>query len=250
MNEQHLSNTHTTASQDNNIILLNISRMQVNKILPDLFITQKLDDTSIERGKLLKLVIKTSKSSNEVAWFKYNALHNKCNRAKKLNNTKYKAYSYYTKYLNIVPQLSQSSNNISTSFDIKVFESELKFIEILPEQINLIENDQLTLLCETNRRPKMVQWFKDEFNISPELDKSLIIYNFDEIFVLIINDVNEFHSGVYTCYVEDSIKSTCIVQIEDPNLPSIDSSFPSKLHANEQIETIYCKINKVNISLK
>ncbi|CAF3286427.1 unnamed protein product [Rotaria sp. Silwood2] len=226
MNEQHLSNTHTTASQDNNIILLNISRMQVNKILPDLFITQKLDDTSIERGKLLKLVIKTSKSSNEVAWFKYNALHNK--------------------YLNIVPQLSQSSNNISTSFDIKVFESELKFIEILPEQINLIENDQLTLLCETNRRPKMVQWFKDEFNISPELDKSLIIYNFDEIFVLIINDVNEFHSGVYTCYVEDSIKSTCIVQIEDPNLPSIDSSFPSKLHANEQIETIYCKINKVN----
>jgi len=152
--------------------------------------------------------------------------------------------------LNIIRQLLPTSINIFTLYNVKEFEDELNFIESLPDHIYSNENEQLLLLCETNRKPKKVQWFKDDLNTSSERNNSLIIYDIDEISILIINNVIESCSGRYTCYVEDSIKTVCNVEIEDTILPFIDKSLTWGQHINEPIEIIYFKLNKANILLK
>ncbi|CAF1524793.1 unnamed protein product, partial [Rotaria sordida] len=252
--------SHTISSSSSfRYTTLSSSSTNVTKTSSVLFITQRLVDMTIEQGKLLKLLVKSSQSSNEVIWYKNDGFNNTYNETKKLNNNnKYylitqnkihiliisnvtvdDAGEYICRIendlthariqvigadLNIIPQLPPSSINISTLYDVKGFEDEFKFIESLPDRIHLYENEQLILLCEINRKPKKVQWFKDDLNMSLERNNSFIIYDIDEISILIINNVIETCSGRYTCYIEDSIKTVFNVEIEDTILPFIDQS--------------------------
>jgi hypothetical protein len=65
-----------------------------------------------------------------------------------------------------------------------------------------------------------------------ECNNSLVIYDIDEISILIINNVIEPCSGRYTFYVEDSFK-TSYVEIEDIILPFINESLIWIQHINE-----------------
>jgi hypothetical protein len=49
------------------------------------------------------------------------------------------------------------SNNVATQCQVKILERELQLIQPLPKQIRLNEHDILTLICETNHKPKKVQ---------------------------------------------------------------------------------------------
>ncbi|CAF1200632.1 unnamed protein product [Rotaria sordida] len=278
--------SHTISSSSSfRYTTLSSSSTNVTKTSSVLFITQRLVDMTIEQGKLLKLLVKSSQSSNEVIWYKNDGFNNTYNETKKLNNNnKYHLITQNKIHIliisnvtvddageyicriendlthariqmigadfNIIPQLPPSSINISTLYDVKGFEDELKFIESLPDRIHLYENEQLILLCEINRKPKKVQWFKDDLNMSLERNNSLVIYDIDEISILIINNFIETCSGRYTCYIEDSIKTVFNVEIEDTILPFIDQSLTWMQHINEPVEIIYFKLNKANILLK
>ncbi|CAF3769009.1 unnamed protein product [Rotaria socialis] len=90
--------------------------------------------------------------------------------------------------LNIIQHLPESLTNKLASYDFYTFEDELKLINLLSEQIYLHENDKLILFCETNRKPKDVQWFKNKLDISSESQQRLETYNIDSISILILSD--------------------------------------------------------------
>ncbi|CAM4947524.1 unnamed protein product [Rotaria socialis] len=105
--------------------------------------------------------------------------------------------------LNIIQHLPESLTNKLASYDFYTFEDELKLINLLSEQIYLHENDKLILFCETNRKPKDVQWFKNKLDISSESQQRLETYNIDSISILILSNVVENDSGLYTCHLEN-----------------------------------------------
>jgi hypothetical protein len=47
---------------------------------------------------------------------------------------------------------------------------------------------------------------RNELNISSELNKSLIVDDTDEISLLIINNINKFDFGIYTCTLKILLK--------------------------------------------
>ncbi|CAF4997675.1 unnamed protein product, partial [Rotaria sp. Silwood1] len=145
-------------------------------------------------------------------------------------------------------QLSRSLINKSTSYDFNTFEEELKLIHPLPEQIRLDKNDKLIVLCETNRKPNHVQWFKNESSLS-SISNNFETYYFDSISILILYHVNEEDSGLYTCYLGNYCKTRCTIQIDDSNLIYIDKSIAWE-EIIEPIESIHLKINKAFISFK
>ncbi|CAM4983300.1 unnamed protein product [Rotaria socialis] len=110
--------------------------------------------------------------------------------------------------LNIIQHLPESLTNKLASYDFYTFEDELKLINLLSEQIYLHENDKLILFCETNRKPKDVQWFKNKLDISSESQQRLETYNIDSISILILSNVVENDSGLYTCHLENCCKTT------------------------------------------
>ncbi|CAF3593452.1 unnamed protein product [Rotaria sp. Silwood1] len=282
MNQHTTSATDKTTLQTSSVILLKTHRIKINKLSSSIRITQVLVDQCVEQKKALALVVKTSKPSNKVVWFK-NTARNKYNETKRIfNDNKFHLISQTTVLILIISavklddtgeyfcrientltyakievineksntnqQLSRSLINKSTSYDFNTFEEELKLIHPLPEQIRLDKNDKLIVLCETNRKPNHVQWFKNESSLS-SISNNFETYYFDSISILILYHVNEEDSGLYTCYLGNYCKTRCTVQIDDSNLIYIDKSIAWK-EIIEPIESIHLKINKAFISFK
>jgi hypothetical protein len=145
------------------------------------------------------------------------------------------------------------TNNIATQCQVKILERELQLIQPLPKQIRLNEHDTLTLICETNRKPKKVQWFKDQSNIPLETNNSLMIINADETCTLIINNINKFDSGIYTCRLEDRLITVSDIKIQESPAQFIDgpqSYLVWKRREDGPVATINCTLNKPNIPVK
>ncbi|CAF1337506.1 unnamed protein product, partial [Adineta steineri] len=145
------------------------------------------------------------------------------------------------------------ANNIATQCQVKILERELQLIQPLPKQIRLNEHDTLTLICETNRKPKKVQWFKDQSNIPLETNNSLMIINADETCTLIINNINKFDSGTYTCRLEDRLITVSDVKIQESAPQFIDgpqSYLIWKRREDGPVATISCTLNKPNVPVK
>ena len=144
-------------------------------------------------------------------------------------------------------------NNLATQCDVKILERELELIQPLPKQIRLNEHDTLTLICETNRKPKNVQWFKDQSNIPLETNNLLMIINADETCTLIINNSNKSDSGIYTCRLEDRLITVSDVKIQESSPQFIDgpqSYLVWKRHEDGPVATISCTLNKPNVPVK
>ncbi|CAF4904219.1 unnamed protein product [Rotaria sp. Silwood1] len=282
MNQHTTSATDKTTLQTSSVILLKTHRIKINKLSSSIRITQELVDQCVEQKKALALVVKTSKPSNKVVWFK-NTARNKYNETKRIfNDNKFHLISQTTVHILIISavklddtgeyfcrientltyakievineksntnqQLSRSLINKSTSYDFNTFEEELKLIHPLPEQIRLDKNDKLIVFCETNRKPNHVQWFKNESSLS-SISNNFETYYFDSISILILYHVNEEDSGLYTCYLGNYCKTRCTIQIDDSNLIYIDKSIAWE-EIIEPIESIHLKINKAFISFK
>jgi hypothetical protein len=145
------------------------------------------------------------------------------------------------------------ANNVATQCHVKILERELQLIQPLPKQMRLNEHDTLTLICETNRKPKKVQWFKDQSNIPLETNNSLMIINADETCTLIINNINKFDSGVYTCRLEDRLITISDVKIQESPAQFIDgpqSYLVWKKREDGPVATISCTLNKPNVPVK
>jgi len=145
------------------------------------------------------------------------------------------------------------ANNVATQCQVKILERELQLIQPLPKQIRLNEHDTLTLICETNRRPKKVQWFKDQSNIPLETNNSLMIINADETCTLIINNTNKLDSGTYTCRLEDRLITVSDVKIQESAPQFIDgpqSYLIWKRREDGPVANISCTLNKANVPVK
>ncbi|CAF0816611.1 unnamed protein product, partial [Rotaria sordida] len=145
------------------------------------------------------------------------------------------------------------ANNIATQCHVKILERELQLIQPLPKQIRLNEHDTLTLICETNRKPKKVQWFKDQSNIPLETNNSLMIINADETCTLIINNANKFDSGTYTCRLEDRLITVSDVKIHESAVQFVDgpqSYLVWRRREDGPVVNISCTLNKPNVPVK
>ncbi|CAF4753454.1 unnamed protein product, partial [Rotaria sp. Silwood1] len=145
------------------------------------------------------------------------------------------------------------ANNVATQCHVKIIERELQLIQPLPKQIRLNEHDTLTLICETNRKPKKVQWFKDQSNIPLETNNSLMIINADETCTLIINNANKFDSGIYTCRLEDRLITVSDVKIHESAAQFVDgpqSYLVWRRREDGPVVNISCTLNKPNVPVK
>ncbi|CAF3888048.1 unnamed protein product [Rotaria sp. Silwood2] len=145
------------------------------------------------------------------------------------------------------------ANNVATQCHVKILERELQLIQPLPKQIRLNEHDTLTLICETNRKPKKIQWFKDQSNIPLETNNSLMIINADETCTLIINNANKFDSGIYTCRLEDSLITVSDVKIHESAAQFVDgpqSYLIWRQREDGPVVNISCTLNKPNVPVR
>ena len=145
------------------------------------------------------------------------------------------------------------ANNVATQCQVKILERELQLIQPLPKQIRLNENDTLTLICETNRKPKKVQWFKDQSNIPLENNDNLMIINADETCTLIVNNIKKSESGIYTCRLEDRLITISDVKIQESPAQFLDgpqSYLVWKRREDGPVATISCTLNKPNVPVK
>lgn len=145
------------------------------------------------------------------------------------------------------------SNNVATQCQVKIIERELQLIQPLPKQIRLNEHDTLTLICETNRKPKKVEWFKDQSTVPLETDNVVMIINADETCTLIINNVNKFDSGVYTCRLENRLVTVSDVKVQESVAQFVDgpqSYLVWKRREDGPVANISCTLNKANVPVK
>ena len=145
------------------------------------------------------------------------------------------------------------SNNVATQCQVRIMERELEIIQPLPKQIRLNENDTLTLICETNRKPKKVQWFKDQSNVPLENNPSVMIINADETCTLIVNHTKKSDTGIYACRLEDRLVTVCDVKVQEAGPQFVDgpqSYLVWKKNEDGPVATISCTLNKPNISVK
>lgn len=145
------------------------------------------------------------------------------------------------------------TNNVATQCHVKILERELQLIQPLPKQLRLNEYDTLTLICETNRKPKTVQWFKDQSNIPLETSNSLMIINADETCTLIINNVNKNDSGTYACRLEDRLITVSDVKIQESPVQFVDGPQSYLLWRRREdgpVASISCTLNKPNVPVK
>ena len=145
------------------------------------------------------------------------------------------------------------ANNVATQCHVKILENELKLIQSLPKQIRLNEHDTLTLICETNRKPNKVQWFKDQSTVPLETNNSLIIINADETNTLIISDIKKFDSGVYTCRLDDRLITVSNVYVQESASEFVDgpqSYLVWRRREDGPVATISCTLNKSNVPVK
>ena len=145
------------------------------------------------------------------------------------------------------------ANNVATQCQVKIVERELQLIQPLPKQIRLNEHDTLTLICETNRKPKKVQWFKDQSNLPLETKDSLMIINADETCTLIVNNIQKPDSGIYTCRLEDRLITVSDVRIQESPAQFLDgpqSYLVWRRREDGPVATISCTLNKSNVPVK
>ena len=145
------------------------------------------------------------------------------------------------------------ANNVATQCQVKIVERELQLIQPLPKTIRLNENDTLTLICETNRKPKKVQWFKDQSNVPLESNQNLMIINADETCTLIVNRMNKFDAGIYTCRLEDRLITVSDVRVQESVAQFTDgpqSYLVWRRKEDGPVATISCTLNKPNVPVK
>lgn len=146
------------------------------------------------------------------------------------------------------------ANNVATQCQVKILERELELIQPLPKQIRLNDNDTLTLICETNRKAKKVQWFKDQSTQPLDSQSSrLMIINADETYTFIINHVNRADAGTYTCRLEDRVITVCDVKVQESTGQFLDgpqSYLVWKRREDGPVATISCTLNKANLPIK
>ena len=146
------------------------------------------------------------------------------------------------------------ANNVATQCQVKILERELELIQPLPKQIRLNEKDTLTLICETNRKAKKVQWFKDQSNQPLDSQSSrLMMINADETYTLIINHADKADAGTYTCRLEDRLVTVCDVKVQESSGQFLDgpqSYLVWKRREDGPVATISCTLNKPNLAVK
>lgn len=145
------------------------------------------------------------------------------------------------------------ANNVATQCQVRIVERELQIIQPLPKQIRLNEHDTLTLICETNRKPKKVQWYKDQSNIPLESKDSLMIINADETCTLIVNNIQKTDAGIYSCRLEDRLITVSDVKVQESPAQFLDgpqSYLVWKRREDGPVATISCTLNKSNVPVK
>ena len=145
------------------------------------------------------------------------------------------------------------ANHVATQCQVKILERELELIQGLPKQIRLNEDDTLTLICETNRKAKKVQWFKDQSSVPLETNKSLMIINADETCTLIVDHIRQSDAGTYTCRLEDRLITVADVKIQESPAQFLDgpqSYLVWKTREDGPVASISCTLNKPNVPVK
>ncbi|CAF0822074.1 unnamed protein product, partial [Didymodactylos carnosus] len=231
--------------------------LQTPNIQPIEFI-QPLDETFLcEEGDDFTLVTKTNKPTVNVSWMKngYKLIKTPDTQQTDKTGTIHKLIikkshkqddeGTYVCYID--------TTNVATQGFVKIIEKELQIIQPLPQQLNLNENDTLTLLCETNRKPKNVRWLKNNSQILDNTtNPNLMLIAADETCTMIINNVTKNDSGSYTCQVEDK-QSICDVRVQEAGPQFVDgpqSYLVWKRKEDGSVATISCTLNKSNVPVK
>ncbi|CAF0827406.1 unnamed protein product, partial [Didymodactylos carnosus] len=219
---------------------------------------QPLDETFLcEEGDDFTLVTKTNKPTASVNWMKNGYKLIKTPDTQQTDKTgmthrfvikkcrKQEDEGNYVCYID--------TTNVATECFVKIIEKELQIIQPLPKILKLNENDTLTLLCETNRKPKNIRWLKNNSQILDTMtNPNLMLIMGDETCTMIINNVTKNDSGSYTCQVEDKW-SVCDVRVQEAGPQFVDgpqSYLVWKRKEDGPVTTISCTLNKFNVPVK
>lgn len=192
-----------TCCLNNTISTANLTLDDQDKTLKFLKLLEDDDTGNLQADSPFMLECRTNRPTYQVRWFKDNREINQYDQTMKTISD---GCTHVLQVSRAQPDQTGRyrclvADRLETSCHITIREAEYRFIQPLPSNIQFTPQNEtsLTLDATLNRKPTLVQWFKNGLEIVPSRKYESV--NEHHVVALIIHDLNVDDQGVYRCVV-------------------------------------------------